>query len=61
MADRDGGTWRSPAADSIGRPQHVRSVAILRNGDSLDVAWISVSTDGGGRIMVAPSLISCCE
>lgn len=61
VADLDGGDWHSPATDAASRPHYARSVTILRDGDSLDVAWLSVSADGGARVMVAPSLIACCD
>jgi hypothetical protein len=56
-ADLDGGDWHSPETDG----GYVRSVTILRNGEALDVAWLSARSDGTAQITVAPAVISCCE
>lgn len=52
----DGGDWRSPETDG----GYVRSVTFLKNGDALDVAWLSATSDGTAQVTIAPSLIACC-
>ena len=52
----DGGDWHSSETDG----GYARSVTVLRNGNSLDVAWLSASSDGTAQVVVASAIVSCC-